>query len=114
MLHEMKLNPEPFEQIKAGTKTAEIRLYDEKRRLINVGDEIIFRKLPELNETIKTKVTGLTISSDFTNLFTLVTPVLGGWNPTDTSIMASSDMGKYYSKDDEYKFGVLAIHIKLI
>ena len=30
MLHKMKLNKEPFEKIKNGTKTIEFRLYEEK------------------------------------------------------------------------------------
>ena len=35
MLHKMKLRKEPFEQMAMGTKTVEMRLDDEKRRLIN-------------------------------------------------------------------------------
>ena len=31
MKHEMKLNNEPFERIKNGTKTIELRVNDEKR-----------------------------------------------------------------------------------
>jgi ASC-1-like (ASCH) protein len=42
MLHQMKLQPNPFEQIKNGSKTLELRLNDEKRQLIKVGDEIEF------------------------------------------------------------------------
>lgn len=30
MIHQMKLNDDPFERIKNGTKTIEFRLYDEK------------------------------------------------------------------------------------
>ena len=30
MIHKMKLNENPFERIKNGTKTVEFRLYDEK------------------------------------------------------------------------------------
>jgi ASC-1-like (ASCH) protein len=37
MTHGMKLNLIAFEQMKAGNRAAEIRLYDEKRKLINVG-----------------------------------------------------------------------------
>jgi len=33
MLHKMKLKQEPFDKIKKGTKTMELRLYDEKRQL---------------------------------------------------------------------------------
>ncbi len=32
MIHEMRLNPDIFEEIKSGNKTIEYRLYDEKRR----------------------------------------------------------------------------------
>lgn len=42
MIHEMKLNNEPFTLIKAGTKVIELRLNDEKRRKLAVGDKIEF------------------------------------------------------------------------
>ena len=42
MTHNMQLKPEPFAMIKDGTKTIELRLYDEKRRNIKVGDRIVF------------------------------------------------------------------------
>lgn len=50
MLHKMKLQEDPFERIKNGTKTVEFRLYDEKRQSIQIGDEIEFSRLPELQE----------------------------------------------------------------
>ena len=42
MIHKMNLNPEPFEMIRNDQKTIELRLNDEKRRMINVGDMIEF------------------------------------------------------------------------
>ena len=42
MTHYMKLNPEPFDKIASGKKTIELRLYDEKRKTVLPGDEIIF------------------------------------------------------------------------
>ena len=38
----MKLNPTPFDMIKSGEKTIEPRLFDEKRKALSLGDEIIF------------------------------------------------------------------------
>ena len=38
----MNLAPSPFEMIKSGAKTIELRLYDEKRRAVKVGDTIEF------------------------------------------------------------------------
>ena len=45
MTHEMKLRREPFDMIKSGAKTYELRLYDQKRALIKVGDTIVFTEM---------------------------------------------------------------------
>lgn len=37
MKHEIKLNNGPFELIKNGTKTIELRLNDEKRQLLKIN-----------------------------------------------------------------------------
>ena len=42
MTQKMNLNPEPFEMIFSGQKTIELRLNDEKRQMIKVGDMIEF------------------------------------------------------------------------
>ncbi len=41
-MKEMHLADLPFEQIRSGKKTVEVRLYDEKRRAIREGDVIVF------------------------------------------------------------------------
>lgn len=41
MLHKMHLKKEPFEKIRNGTKTIELRLNDEKRQQIQNGDFIV-------------------------------------------------------------------------
>jgi ASC-1-like (ASCH) protein len=40
-IHKMKLTTEPFDKIKSGSKIIEVRLFDEKRKDINLGDEIV-------------------------------------------------------------------------
>ncbi|MDY0407970.1 DUF3850 domain-containing protein [Paracerasibacillus soli] len=47
MLHKMSLYIAPFQSIKSGRKTVEVRLNDEKRRKVNIGDTIEFTKIPE-------------------------------------------------------------------
>ena len=59
MEHKIKLQPQYYNYILYGTKRIEIRLYDEKRQQIKIGDTIIFLKEPDLNESFKAKVTGL-------------------------------------------------------
>ena len=41
-MHKMNLWNDSFEAIKCGSKTIEMRLNDEKRSLIKIGDEIEF------------------------------------------------------------------------
>lgn len=41
-MHQMRLHPEPFEKIKNGTKIIEMRLNDEKRQKVQIGDKIEF------------------------------------------------------------------------
>ena len=59
MLHKMKLQENPFERIKNGTKTVEFRLYDEKRKQIKIGDKIEFSKLPDMTEKLLVEVVDL-------------------------------------------------------
>lgn len=48
----MRLEKKPFELLKSGKKVWEIRLNDDKRKCVGVGDEIVFMKRPELEERL--------------------------------------------------------------
>ncbi|EMF47167.1 hypothetical protein B481_1329 [Planococcus halocryophilus Or1] len=50
MEFKMGLYEGPFNSIKSGKKTVEVRLSDQKRRDLRKGDTIEFTKLPEENE----------------------------------------------------------------
>jgi ASC-1-like (ASCH) protein len=110
MLHKMKLNELPFSQIKAGTKTIEVRLLDKKRQRIEIGDIIEFTKLPKGSEMIRTKVIDLLKYKMFPELFD-ISPAedFGGRDKEDLM-----SIYKYYSKDDEQKYGVVGIKLKLL
>lgn len=56
MMHHMKLLEGPYRDIANGSKTIEIRLFDEKRRKVKVGDRIELSKLPDLVEKIQVNV----------------------------------------------------------
>lgn len=108
MIHKMKLKEEPFEKIKNGTKTIEFRLYDEKRSKIEIGDQIEFSKLPDLQEIILVDVLDLYREDTFENLFQKLF--------TDENKIKSKtiSMHQYYSPEEEKKYGVLGIKISLI
>lgn len=107
----MRLAEEPFRKIKQGKKTVECRLLDEKRRKIKVGDVIKFRPRNEESEKIITEVVGLEKFKTFSELIDKVgTNPLGGGKKPDLL----SELGKFYSSEEENKYSVLAISIKLV
>lgn len=60
MIYRMKLQNEPFKQIKKGTKEIEIRLNDEKRKFFEINDHIEFINITTL-EIMFVKITIYTI-----------------------------------------------------
>lgn len=105
----MTLNPNPFTQIKQGTKTVEIRLYDEKRRGLSVGDTLSFSLSTDPSQTLQTEIINLKVFPSFKELFYAFSPSSYGSVHADEWV----DMYKYYSKEDEQKHGTLAIILKL-
>lgn len=107
MLHQMKLQPSPFEKIKNGSKTLELRLNDEKRQLIKVGDEIEFSLAAGPDQKILVTVEDLYHFPTFKDLCYSFEPSEYGSLDKEEYIK----MYKYYSKEDEARYGVLAIRI---
>ena len=107
MLHKMKLQEDPFERIKSGTKTVEFRLYDEKRQTIQIGDEIEFSKLPELQEKLLVKVIDLYKEESFEKLFKKV--FVG--EDKEKIIEKAKSMNRFYTPEQEKEYGVVGIKI---
>ena len=110
MLHKMKLLEDPFERIKNGTKTVEFRLYDEKRRTIQICDEIEFSKLPELQEKLLVKVIDLYKEESFEKLFKKV--FVG--EDKEKIIEKAKSMNRFYTPEQEKEYGVVGIKIEII
>lgn len=106
MIYRMKLQNEPFKQIKKETKKIEIRLNDEKRKIFEINDYIEFTNITTL-EIMFVKITNLYHFKNFEDLF----------NYFDKSTLGCGsyeEMYKYYSKEEENKYGVLGIEIKVL
>ncbi len=106
MIYRMKLQNEPFKQIKKGIKKIEIRLNDEKRKIFEINDYIEFTNITTL-EIMFVKITNLYHFESFEKLF----------NNFDNSILGCGsyeEMYKYYSREEENKYGVLGIEIKVL
>lgn len=113
MEYEMKLQSKYYNFILNGTKRIEIRLFDEKRQQIKVGDTIKFLKEPELNETFKASVVGLLRYNSFEDLFKdFDISILSDKSMTKDELM--TDLEQFYTKEKQKQYGVLGIRIELI
>ena len=101
MLHYMKLNPEPFEKIKSGKKTVELRLYDEKRRQLHIGDEICFTNLADKTETLLTEVVELFVFDSFEKLYKTIPLEMCGYSKEEALVADPHDMDAYYSAENK-------------
>lgn len=97
MTHCMILDPSAFLKIAEGSKTIELRLNDEKRQKINIGDRIEFR-CGEINSVI----------------FAEVILEKCGYSENNLKTAHYTDMEKYYTKEQIKKYGVLGIELQKI
>lgn len=109
MTHKMNLQDKYFDFIKNGTKRIELRLNDEKRQQIKIGDLI---KFSNGKDKFTAKVIGLLKYQDFKTLF----------NDFGIEILADKTMTKeellgvlseFYTPEKQEKFGVIGIRVEL-
>ena len=111
-MHHMKLNPEPFGMIKSGKKTIELRLFDEKRQKIKVGDSIVFTNT-DTEETLSARVVKLHRFDSFEELYQSLPLLQCGYTAEDIEQASPADMQQYYSAEEQEKYGVVGIELDL-
>ena len=113
MIHKMKLHNGPYELIKQGIKTIELRLYDEKRQKIKAGDTLLFINT-KTQKWLAVKVKGLHRADSFRELFDRIgdQTAMGFSNEPESAEAMALEMRTYYSEDAEKKYGVLGIEIE--
>ncbi len=110
MTHNMNLNDRPFEMIKNGEKAIELRLYDEKRRKINVGDTICFKtKTDKLTAIVKS----LHTFRNFKELYVALPLDKCGYTADELATASPDDMLEYYTKEQIEKYGVVGIEVEV-
>ena len=110
----MKLDPEHFDNVKSGSKTYEVRLFDEKRQKVKVGDNIIFKKQPELLDGVIVKVEDIKRFDTFEQMAQTLSIESIGFKGKNATQVAKYFLSKIYNKDDEKKYGVVAFKIELV
>ncbi len=110
---EMKvhLHKEVFDIVREGIKDVEVRLNDEKRRQLKVGDKLIFISRGNYTDQITAIVKKLVYFKDFvevTKSYEMKRIYL-----EDTSLDEYLElMNKFYSMEEQEKYGVVAIEFE--
>ena len=107
--HKLNLHPESFAAIVSGYKTIESRLYDEKRRKIQLGDQIMFINRTNPKQTVTATVVGLLRYATFHDLFSHNDPLKFGGESAE---WLERQIDEFYSTADQERYGVLGIEFE--
>lgn len=110
MVIQMKLQDRPFNKIKNGTKTIEMRLFDEKRKHITNGDIIEFTNI-STGDRLTTRVVGVHIYPTFKELYRDYSPSELGYDVGE--IADPKDMEKYYPVEEQQKYCVVGLEVRV-
>ncbi len=106
----MRLHPRPFEKISSGSKTIEIRLNDEKRQGLRVGDKIEFVSRANPENVLRAEIKDLVVFPSFKELCYAYPPIeYGSSDPEEYR-----GMYEHYSTGDETRYGAVAIKFALL
>lgn len=114
MKHFMHLKEQPFQKIRDGHKTIELRLYDEKRRCIQVGDQIEFENLSDREQRIVANVVALHVFDSFEKLYDALPLDRCGYARNEIGKASAADMNAYYSPEEQARYGVVGIEIEVV
>jgi ASC-1-like (ASCH) protein len=105
----MNLEPYSYGQILSGRKIVEVRLYDDKRRQIQIGDIIEFTNSLD-HSVVSTGVVNISVFSTFKELVDKYPVSEFGF---DNRGVLLDTIYRFYSREDEARLGVVGIHIIL-
>ena len=112
-MFECHLDEDVLEVVKKGIKNVEVRVYDEKRRKMKIGDEIVFLKRPLEEEKIVTRIVDLKVFKDFNELVNNY-DIKRLYLDTFSKEEFINLLGRFYSKEEQEKYGVVAIEFEVI
>lgn len=108
---EVHLHPEVFDIVSIGDKDVEIRVNDEKRRKLKVGDKLVFLKRPDEVQKIYATITNLVYFNNFSEVVDNYEMKRIYLDKT-TKDEYINLMKKFYSDEEVNKYGVVAIEFK--
>ena len=113
-LHRMRLDADAFAAMDAGRKTIELRLYDEKRRRVQAEDIIRFESTADETDVLYAQVEGMRFFASFDELYAALPLIACGYTAEEAKNASPRDMDRYYSPEEQQKWGVVGIELSLL
>ncbi|MBO5285145.1 MAG: ASCH domain-containing protein [Alphaproteobacteria bacterium] len=110
-MHKLNVQEKYYNLLKSGAKTIELRLYDEKRQAILIGDTIEFSNLSDTTDTFKANVINLHKAESFAALCDKIDPRRAGMADKEELITV---LKEFYPEARQKAYGVVGIEIKRI
>ncbi|MBR3913112.1 MAG: ASCH domain-containing protein [Alphaproteobacteria bacterium] len=110
-MHKMNVKTKYYNLLKSEKKVVELRLFDEKRKQIKIGDEILFSDSSNTNDSFIARVINLHRAESFDKLCQIITPAQAGFTSKEELITV---LEEFYTPASQQKYGVLGIEIKKI
>ena len=112
--HRMNLDPEPFAMIKSGQKTIELRLYDDKRKALRIGDVIRFVNTADDEEVFYCRVDKLQVFQSFADVYRALPLTACGYTAETVTSASPKDMDAYYMPEEQQRYGAVGIRLTLL
>ena len=109
-MHSMKVQTKYYNLLKSGIKTVELRLWDEKRQLIKVGDQITFSDLSNPVDSFTAQVLALHRANSFDELCKIISPTQAGFVSKEELIDC---LQEFYTPEAQSQYGVVGIEVKI-
>lgn len=114
MKYIMRLTVVPFEKLRNGSKTIELRLYDEKRKKIKKGDIILFISTENRNDRLLARVIDIYTYASFKDLYRELSLRDLGYSAEESITASSKDMEQFYSPEEQAQYGVVGFRLELL
>ncbi len=109
MQHQMTVQTKYYNLLKDGIKTVELRLFDEKRQKIKIGDKITFSDASNSNDNFEAEVIELHRANTFNDLFEKIDLKTTG--ESDPLVMIGT-LEKFYPNSKQLEHSVVGIEIE--
>ncbi|MEC9291365.1 MAG: ASCH domain-containing protein [Pseudomonadota bacterium] len=105
----MSVQTKYYNLLKTGSKTIELRLFDEKRQQIKVGHNITFSNSSNATDSFEAEVVALHKAPTFTELFSTIDVNVTGESHAETMVNV---LEEFYPREKQLEHSVVGIEVR--